>query len=89
MQRLTNHLTRTQPSSRRREDSPATLTAKLEIARRELGRAFLDVQAAEGRLLDYEAAEAISRALITAARNLQELTVSIAVLERRVPVVRR
>jgi len=41
------------------------------------------VQAVEGRLLDYEAAEAISRALITAARNLQELTVSIAVMERK------
>jgi len=83
MQRLTNHLTRTQPSSRRREDSPATLTAKLEIARRELGRAFLDVQAAEGRLLDYETADSIACALLIASRELKELTVSIAVLERR------
>ena len=60
-----------------------SLTAKLERTRLEVRRAQENVQASEGRLLDFDAAEAIQRALFAAARNLQELTVSIAVMERK------
>lgn len=83
MQRIANNTTRTQTFSRRRENSPETITQKLEHTRAEVRRAITDVQASEGRFLDYATAEAIQRALFDAARNLQELTVSIAVMERK------
>jgi hypothetical protein len=41
------------------------------------------VQASEGRFLDYATADAIQRAMLSAARNLQELTVQVAVMERK------
>jgi hypothetical protein len=81
---LPNTTTRAQGLSRSLDNSPTTLTAKLEIARRELGRAFLDVQAAEGRLLDYETADSIACALLIASRELKELTLQVAVMERKV-----
>ncbi len=83
MQRLTNQTTRAQTFSRRRENSPETITQKLEHTRLEVRRAQENVQASEGRLLDFDAAEAIQRALFDAARNLQELTLQVAVMERR------
>jgi hypothetical protein len=60
-----------------------SLTAKLERTRADVRRAITDVQASEGRFLDYSTAEAIQRALFDAARNLQELTLQVAVMERR------
>ncbi len=83
MQRITNQTMRTQTFSRQRENSPETITQKLERTRAEVRRACADVQAVEGRFLDYETAEAIQRSLITAARSLQELTGQIAVMGRR------
>jgi hypothetical protein len=86
MQRLTNHTTRAQgiaplvQNSIRVENS---LTQKIERTRAEVRRALGDVQAVEGRFLDYATAEAIQRALVAAARNLQELTLQVAVLERK------
>jgi hypothetical protein len=41
------------------------------------------VQASEGRFLDFSTAEAIQRALVAADRNLQELTLQVACLERK------
>jgi hypothetical protein len=67
-------------NSVRTEDS---LTAKLAATRLEVRRAQENVQASEGRYLDFSAAEAIQRALFDAARNLQELTLQVAVMERR------
>jgi hypothetical protein len=83
MQRITNQTTRTQTFSRWRENSPETIAQKIERTRAEVRRACADVEAVEGRFLDYATAEAIQRALITAARNLQELAVRVAVMERR------
>jgi len=60
-----------------------SLTAKLERTRLELRRAQENVQASEGRFLDFSTAEVITRALLSAARNLQELTLQVACLERK------
>jgi hypothetical protein len=40
------------------------------------------VQVTEGRLLDFDTADDIMRALHTAARELEELTIPLAVMER-------
>jgi hypothetical protein len=77
---LSNQRAQAQGLSLRKDDS---LAAKLTATRAEVRRAITDVQASEGRFLDFSTAEAIQRALFDAARNLQELTVSIAVMERK------
>ncbi len=56
---LSKRAVETQTFSIRMEDS---LTAKLAATRLELRRAQENVQASEGRLLDFDAAEAIQRA---------------------------
>ncbi len=83
MQRITNQTTRTQTFSRRRENSPESITRKLEHTRAEVRRAQENVQAVEGRFLDFSTADALQRMLSTAARNLAELTITLAVMERR------
>ncbi len=86
MQRLTNHTTRAQGIPQIAEKCNRlhySLTAKLAATRLELRRAQENVQASEGRLLDFDAAEAIQRALVAANRNLQELTLQVACLERK------
>ncbi len=86
MLRLTNHTARAQGIAAMPQNSPRaenSLTAKLERTRREVRRAQENVQASEGRLLDYDQADAIMRSLFEAARNLQELTLQVAVMERR------
>jgi hypothetical protein len=65
------------------DNSPETIAQKLERTRAEVRRAITDVQAVEGRFLDYETTEAIQRALVAANRNLQELTLQVACLERK------
>jgi hypothetical protein len=84
MQRITNQTTRTQTSCRRRQDSPETITRKLERTRAEVRRACADVQAVEGRFLDFETADALQRTLVSAARHLEELTITLACMERRI-----
>jgi hypothetical protein len=86
MQRLTNQTTRAQGIAQIAQNSTRvenSLTAKLERTRAEVRRAQENVQAAEGRLLDFDAAEAIQRALFDASRNLQELTLQVACMERK------
>jgi len=80
---LSKRAVETQTISRRRENSPETITRKLEHTRAEVRRAQENVQASEGRFLDYATAEAIQRALVAANRNLQELTLQVAVMERK------
>jgi hypothetical protein len=77
---LSKRAVETQTFSIRMENS---LTAKLERTRLEVRRAQENVQASEGRLLDFSTADAIQRALFGAARNLQELTLQVACLERK------
>ncbi len=69
--------------SAKRYPGSGPLTAKLERTRAEVRRAQENVQASEGRFLDFSTAEAIQRALVAAARNLQELTLQVACLERK------
>ena len=59
---------------------------KLEHARQRLRFAQRSVAATEGRLLDFDTAEEISRALSAASRDLEELTLHVAVMERRARV---
>jgi hypothetical protein len=80
---LSKRAVETQTFSRRRENSPETITQKLEHTRAEVRRAQENVQAVEGRFLDYETADILQRALSIAARNLQELTLQVACLERK------
>ena len=56
---------------------------KLEHARQRLRFAQRSVTINEGRLLDFETAEEISRALVAAARDLEEVQITVAVMERR------
>jgi hypothetical protein len=65
MQRITNQTTRTQTFSRRRENSPETITQKIERTRTEVRRACADVQGVEGRFLDYETADILQRTLLS------------------------
>jgi hypothetical protein len=86
MQRIANSTTRAQGIPQIAEKCNRlhfSLTAKIERTRAEVRRAQENVQASEGRLLDFDAAEAIQRALVAAARNLQELTLQVACLERK------
>ena len=83
MQRIINTTTRAQGLSLRNDNSPATITQKLERTRADVRRVIVDVQASEGRFLDYETADVIQRTLSSTARNLQELTVQVAVMERK------
>jgi len=64
------------------EATPAT--AKLERARLALRNIARDVQVTEGRLLDFETADAMQRALHATLRTLEELTLTVAVMERRI-----
>lgn len=56
---------------------------KLEHARRSLRFAQRSVTASEGRLLDFNTAEEIHRALGAVSRNLEEVRITVAVMERR------
>ncbi len=56
---------------------------KLERVRERVRVVTRAVQVTEGRLLDFDTADDIMRALHTAARELEELTVTIAVMQRR------
>jgi hypothetical protein len=57
---------------------------KLEAARNLLRIASSNVAATEGRLLDFTTADEINYALRSAARHLEELTITFACMERRI-----
>jgi 3-dehydroquinate synthase class II len=56
---------------------------KLERARVALRTVSRDVQVTEGRLLDFETADEMQRTLNACLRELEELTLTVAVMERR------
>jgi hypothetical protein len=58
-------------------------TQRLEHARQRVRFAQRSVAANEGRLLDFETAEDINRALVAVARDLEALTLTVAVMQRR------
>ena len=57
---------------------------KLEHARQRIRFAQRSVTASEGRLRDYETAEEINRALAAASRDLEQLSIQVSVMERKV-----
>ncbi len=59
-----------------------TPARKLERVRERVRTVTRAVQVTEGRLLDFDTADDIMRALHTAARELEELTIPLAVMER-------
>ncbi len=63
--------------------TPQTPAQKLERVRERVRVVTRAVQVTEGRLLDFDTAEDIMRALHTAARELEELTLTIAVMQRK------
>jgi hypothetical protein len=60
-----------------------TPARKLEQVRERVRTVTRAVQTTEGRLLDFDTAEDIMRALHTAARELDELALHLAVMQRR------
>jgi hypothetical protein len=56
---------------------------RVERARTQIKRVARDVQTSEGRLLDYTTADEMQRALQATLRELEQLTITISVLERR------
>ena len=61
----------------------STPAHKLERVRERVRVVTRAVQTTEGRLLDFDTAEDIMRALHTAARELEELAITVAVMQRR------
>ena len=59
-------------------------TQKLQHARSRLRFALRSVAVNEGRLLDFETAEEISRARAAVSRDLEEVQITVAVMERKV-----
>ena len=57
---------------------------KLEHARQRIRFAQRSLTASEGRLLDFATAEEIHRALAGVSRDLEELTIQVSVMERKV-----
>jgi hypothetical protein len=60
-----------------------TAADKLKAAHARLRTVSRDVQVTEGRLLDFETADAMQRALHATLRTLEELTITVSVMERR------
>ena len=60
-----------------------TAADKLKAAHARLRNVARDVQVTEGRLLDFETADAMQRTLNATLRELEELTLTVAVMERR------
>ena len=65
------------------QTKPTAAVEKLERARVALRHIARDVQVTEGRLLDFWTADAMQRTLHATMRELEELTITISVLERR------
>ncbi len=81
---LPNQHTRVQGLTTIVVSAPETIAQKIERTRLELRRAQENVQASEGRYLDFSTAETIMRSLLSASRDLQELTIAISIIERKV-----
>ncbi len=63
--------------------APISLTRKLEGVRSQLRFVQRDIQITEGRLLDYSTAEALQRSLHHSIRQLEAITITVSVLERK------
>ncbi len=61
----------------------ASLKSELEAIHVQLRLVQRDIQATEGRLLDYSTAEALKRSLHYSIRQLESISISVAILERK------
>jgi hypothetical protein len=59
------------------------LADKLEAARKQITGALATLIPVEGRMLDFDTAEQVYKQLAGAQRELKELAVTVAVMERR------
>jgi hypothetical protein len=67
------------------QQAAATTPAqKLTRAREQVRTALYSVEASEGRLLDFDTAEAITANLLAAVRTMEEVTMHVTVTERMV-----
>ncbi len=80
---MLNNSTTTQTTAHAPAQKPGA-SQRLEHARQRIRFAQRSVTASEGRLLDFDTAEEINRALVAVARDLEELTITVAVIERKV-----
>ena len=69
-----------QPSSPAQKPDAAQ---KLESVRARLRSVSRNIDSTEGRLLDYESAEDMQRTLSAAQRELQELAITVSVMQRK------
>ena len=58
-------------------------TARLERARDRIREVSRTITISEGRLLDFESADEMQRTLSAVLRELQELTITLSVMQRR------
>jgi hypothetical protein len=80
---MISNLTTTQTTQHTPAPKPSA-AQKLEHARQRIRFAQRSVTASEGRLLDFDTAEEINRALVAVARDLEEVQITVAVMERKV-----
>jgi hypothetical protein len=80
---MLNNSTTTQTTQHAPAQKPDA-SQRLEHARQRVRFAQASVAASEGRLLDFETAEDINRALVAVARDLEALTLTVAVMQRRI-----
>jgi len=66
-----------------RQRDRETPASRVERARTQIKRVARDVQTTEGRLLDYTTADEMQRALQATLRELEQLTLTLAVMQRR------
>jgi hypothetical protein len=64
------------------QQAAVTPAQKLTRAREQVRAALYSVEASEGRLLDFDTAEAITANLLAAVRTMEEVTMTVAVSER-------
>ncbi len=71
------------PAQQRCSPPEANLKTKLEAVRTSLRLIGRDIQAVEGRLLDFNTAETIARSLHHITRQIDTVAIQVAVLERK------
>ncbi len=70
------------PAQQRSAPPEASLKTKLEAVRTSLRLIGRDLQASEGRFLDFTTAETLQRALHHTTRQLDAIAISVAIIER-------
>ncbi len=72
-----------EPSQQTAPSREATLRTKLEAVRTSLRLVQRDIQAVEGRFLDFDTAETLQGSLRHSIKLLEAISITVAVLERK------